>query len=388
MNNNVSLEYLDNYDIEKVQQSVENSFSKLNVESILKNKKCVLLKVCAPSAASPDTAETTHPTVVRAVVNILSKQGIKCVVAESPYGSYSSTQLDSVYFNSGLLEVANQTDCELNRNLKTFSLECADGVLTKKLILLDVINDVDAIINISKLKLSSSLGYLGSTSNLFGLIPGELKTQTLNRLRTLKDFYNFNLDLYLALQDKLVLNIIDAVVAMEAENTPRLLSCIGMAENSFALDSAMIDILNINHDKTILKTAKNRNLFNFEKPYKLINEKLENFKLEDFALIDFDENLTIHKSETERKRKFKSMQQRVVISEKKCKGCGICTKICPTKALTMKYDKNGELYTVVDYSKCIFCFKCVTACPYNVVEVIQPNGYKKLHKELNKYNQK
>jgi len=194
--------------------------------------------------------------------------------------------------------------------------------------------------------------------------------------------------LYLALQDKLVLNIIDAVVAMEAENTPRLLSCIGMGENSFALDSAMIDILNINHDKTILKTAKNRNLFNFEKPYKLINEKLENFKLEDFALIDFDENLTIHKSETERKRKFKSMQQRVVISEKKCKGCGICTKICPTKALTMKYDKNGELYTVVDYSKCIFCFKCVTACPYNVVEVIQPNGYKKLHKELNKYNQK
>ena len=52
----------------------------------------------------------------------------------------------------------------------------------------------------------------------------------------------------------------------------------------------------------------------------------------------------------------------------------------------MKYDKNGELYTTVDYSKCIFCYKCVTACPYKVADIVQPIGNKKLNKEIEKYN--
>lgn len=388
MNNCVSLEYLDNYNISKVQEALENSFLKLDVENLFKDKKTVLLKVCAVGSFSPDVAETTHPTVVRAVVNILSKYGIKCIVADSPYGTYSSSWLDNVYLNTGMLEVANLTNCELNRNLKTISLEQPNGVATKSITILDVVNNVDAVINIAKLKIDKKLAYVGATANLFGVIPGEFKTLTLNRLKTLKDFYNFNLDLYQAVENKIVLNIIDGIVSMEANNTPRLLSCLGVSENAFALDASILDILNINYNKSVLKYAKERDLFNYDKPYKQLSEKIEKFKVQDFALIDFNENIYIHKSEVERKRYFKSTQQRVSINGKKCKGCGVCTKICPTKALTMKYDKNGELYTVVDYNKCIFCYKCVTACPYKRVDIVQPLNYKKMQKELNRQNLK
>ena len=52
----------------------------------------------------------------------------------------------------------------------------------------------------------------------------------------------------------------------------------------------------------------------------------------------------------------------------------------------MKYDKNGELFAEVDYKKCIFCNKCITACPYNVVEQKTPLAYKTMMKEIEKYN--
>ena len=386
MNNNVSLEYIDNYNIDKVQQIVENSFSKLGVEDLLKNKKTVLLKVCASSAVSPDLAETTHPSVIRAIVNVLTKYGVKCLVADSPYGNFSTSWLDNVYLNTGILEVANQTNCELNRDLRTCEITQPNGVMAKSLTMLEIVKDVDAIINISKLKIDGKLGYVGAVANLFGLIPGDVKNLVLNRLKTLKDFYNYNLDLYQTIESKVVLNVIDGIVAMEANNTQRLLSCLGVSENAFSLDASILDILNVNYSKTILKYAKERDLFDYDKPYKQLSEKIEKFKIQDFALTDFSDNSLLHKSESERKRYFKSTQQRVNIVGKKCKGCGVCTKICPTKALTMKYDKNGELYTVVDYDRCIFCYKCLTACPYKVVDVIQPSNYRKLKKELEKQN--
>ena len=386
MSNLVCLEHLESYDIDLVQQSVEICFNKLNMADLLKDKKTVLLKVCLPRDSYPDSAQTTHPSVVRAVVNILTNYGIKCVVADSPYGNYSISNLDRVYINSGMLEVANQTNCELNHNLKTCVMENPDGFMWKSLTLLDVVNNVDAIINLGKLKIDSTLVYFGASANLFGLVPGEVKTEILNRLTTLKDFYNYNLDIYQVLEGKLVLNVLDAVVAMEAENTPRMFYCLGVSKNCFSLDETIIDILDISKEKTVINQAERRDFHTLNQNKVLAEKDLRTLKINDFALTDFNERTLLHINEGERKKYFKNNQKRVFINGKKCKGCQICTKICPTKALTMKYDKNGELYATVDYNKCIFCYKCITACPYKVVDIIEPNGYKKLHKEIEKIN--
>ena len=80
---------------------------------------------------------------------------------------------------------------------------------------------------------------------------------------------------------------------MEAQNSPRMLYCLAVAQNSFALDGAVLDILNINYNKTILKQAEQRGLIDLNKPYKLIGEKLEKFVVEDFAITDFNENLKL-----------------------------------------------------------------------------------------------
>ncbi len=48
-----------------------------------------------------------------------------------------------------------------------------------------------------------------------------------------------------------------------------------------------------------------------------------------------------------------------------CCGCGECVAICPAKAVSMKYNKQGFAYPIVDTQKCIDCSKCVKQCSFN-----------------------
>ena len=373
---------MNDYNIEDLKSAVKNSFERLNIKNKFKPKMKVLIKVCIPDAVHQDKGETTHPAVVRALVDYLSEYGVKTIVADSPDKKYNEENLSSVYLNSGMLEMANLTTCELNHDLKTTNIEVPNGVKTKGIKVLEIVNNVDAIINVGKLKFHNRLGYLGASSNIFGLIPGVMKELILNRQYCLSDFNDYIIDMLETLKDKIVLNVLDAVVSLEADKTQRMLNCLAMSENPYSLDAVMFDILNIKRENTILKQANNRELIDINKPYKVVGEKIEKFNVVDFQVVDVDNHTEIKQS----KNYFYSHQERVVIDKDKCKGCKICSKICPTNAIMMKYDNSGELYAEIDYKKCIFCKKCLTACPYNVVELKTPLAYKKMMKEIEKYN--
>lgn len=59
----------------------------------------------------------------------------------------------------------------------------------------------------------------------------------------------------------------------------------------------------------------------------------------------------------------------------KCISCGLCSKICPNKAIEMveapeelkeKYPKN---YPKIDIGKCCFCALCQDICPTNAIQL-------------------
>ena len=382
MNNTVSLKYLNDYSFTELENAVKDSFLKLNIQKLFKPKMKVMLKVCLPYNISPDSAETTHPALVQAIISVLSGMGVACLVADSPIKNFNQQKMDSLYITTGMLGVANSTKGELNYNYNVVKVSTPNGKKTKSLTLIDAINDVDLIINVAKLKVDERFGYKGAAHNLFGLIPGEVKEQVLNRLTTLADYNNYLLDVYQALKKKIVLNVVDAIVAIEAGQSQRMLSCLGIAENPFSLDAAMLNIINVPIENSIVKQASERNLVELANPYKLVDEDIKSFKIDDFAVYEFSATNKLHKNSAERKRYFKHNQQRTVINSDVCKGCSVCSKICPTGAIVMKYDKNNELYASIDYQKCIFCNKCYAACPYKVVKLKTPNGYKKLEKKL------
>lgn len=382
---NVFLKFLDDYNINAVEASIRDAFDRLKIANKINHGMRVMLKVNIPYDVSPDLAETTHPSIVRAMSNVLLSLGASSVIVDSPYKSFSANYLEKVYLNTGMLDVENLTKCHLNDNLKTINKEYNQGKRAKSFRLLQEIENVDLIINIGKLKIDDKLGYIGAVSNLFGIVPGNFKEIILNRQDSLKDYYEYLVDLYEFLKKKIVLNVLDGIVAKEFGNSPRMLSCLAVSEDAYSLDASVCDILGIDYENTYLKQAQNRELFDFTRPYKSVGEDVVKFKVEDFMLWQFNQNTKLHKK-SEQKRYNNSHQKKVVIEEKLCKGCSICSKVCPTNAITMKFDKDGELFAEIDYKKCIYCYKCKTACPYNVSKIKVPNGYKKIEKEIEKNN--
>lgn len=50
-------------------------------------------------------------------------------------------------------------------------------------------------------------------------------------------------------------------------------------------------------------------------------------------------------------------------SEIECCGCTACMSICPVSAISMKDDKKGFLYPIIDHNLCIKCQQCSQVCP-------------------------
>ncbi|MCT4687874.1 MULTISPECIES: 4Fe-4S dicluster domain-containing protein [Vallitalea] len=64
---------------------------------------------------------------------------------------------------------------------------------------------------------------------------------------------------------------------------------------------------------------------------------------------------------------------KVTFNEELCKGCGLCTTVCPKKIVVLSKDKiNTKGYhpaTVTDMDQCIGCAFCATICPDVVIKV-------------------
>lgn len=79
-----------------------------------------------------------------------------------------------------------------------------------------------------------------------------------------------------------------------------------------------------------------------------------------------------------------------------CIGCGACSRICPTKAITMediepvqlteKYTKKRK--PVLNLEECCFCFRCHDNCPifrrYNRPAAIHPRGVGEYYEDIGK----
>ena len=64
---------------------------------------------------------------------------------------------------------------------------------------------------------------------------------------------------------------------------------------------------------------------------------------------------------------------RVSFDQDRCKGCELCTTVCPVNIVVMdKAQINKKGYnpaTVNEMDKCVGCANCATMCPDNVITV-------------------
>lgn len=60
-------------------------------------------------------------------------------------------------------------------------------------------------------------------------------------------------------------------------------------------------------------------------------------------------------------------EKELVFNFDKCQQCGICSAVCPKKAITFLSRKDGLYDILINKELCILCGKCVKSCPANKI---------------------
>ena len=370
------------YNHQLITSALADAFSLLGgLSQYIKPHQTVLIKPDLYHSTHPNEAKTTDPHIISSLAELISKAGAKCVIADSPNGVFTQSKLDNAYIKTKMLEASNNGHATLSSNDRISIINNPKGAHSRDIYIIDAINDADVIINVGKLRCDKNLGLIGCGQNLFGLIPGKIKELIKSRCYRLSDYYNYNIDIYQALQTKVVLNVLDGIVGCEANNTPRILNSIIIGSNPYAVDSTALEIINQSpNDNLLIQEACKRNMFDM----KTINlgDNIEPLICSDYQFSTLTDNIS-NRSTKYFKRKYNSIQKRPVIKQSICKGCKVCVKACPMSAIQMQQSTAGE-YATINYDKCIHCFKCQESCPYRIVETKAPFKYKSIDKHLQK----
>ena len=351
------------YDREAVGQAVERVFSLCGgAERFVKPGMRVLIKLNLLMKRTPDRATTTHPEVARAVARAVQNAGGIPVFADSPGGPFTSGMLSGVYEACGIRAAAQELGCALNDDFSVTTRAFPEGDVARQLDLIGVLDHVDAVITVGKLKTHGLTMMTGCVKNLYGCIPGTTKVEYHARYPQVELFSRMLLDLCACVKPCFAL--LDAVEGMEGEGPsggrPRTIGALVGGANPHQVDAVGAALIGLAPDEvTTLRAAKQRGLLT---PFDCVGDPLEPLVLRDFDI----------PMRTKRQgwvnmvnRLPQALRPRPVFTHRKCDGCGTCVRACPAKAISMDEQRRPQ----VDLRRCIRCFCCQELCPRTDVEV-------------------
>ncbi len=333
----VSIVKCNSYSFDEVYRSIVTAIDKIGgIGLFVKPGQKVLLKPNILAGHKPEAAVTTHPEIVRAVIRIVKEAGGIPFIGESPgYGS-----LERFSKPTGIKQVSIDENVPLIEFVTPKDVSNPNGQRFKNLTIAAEVFEYDVLINLPKFKSHALTGTTGAVKNLFGCVPGILKSQYHFKLMTRALFIQFLEDLARYINPKL--SIMDSVWAMEGEGgpasgTPKFMGIVAASSDPFVLDQAFIKMIN--------------------------GEAVQGFSFPDYKQIanKRDSLIPIPFVDKYLKRWF---AEKPVINRKKCVNCGVCIKVCAAKALSKEI--NTPKY---DYDKCIRCFCCQEMCPEKAIYI-------------------
>jgi uncharacterized protein (DUF362 family)/NAD-dependent dihydropyrimidine dehydrogenase PreA subunit len=376
----VAIVACEGYGRERALAAVKRSIDLIGgIDRFAKSGQRVLLK---PNILMPSSAEkcvVTHPDVVYAVAKLLVDNGCKVIIAESPGAGmiYSAANLKKAYETVGYDQVAKDLGIELNMDVGARDVANPDGVLMKRLRLIEPVFNVDVVVVVSKMKTHLFTYMTGAAKNAFGLVPGMEKPTFHARLQEPDEFARMIVDVNEFVKPSL--EIMDAVDAMEGDGpmsgTPRHVGAVLASGSYTALDVVAARIMSIDPKVVCtIKSAAERGLISED----LSDVEVVGDKLESFVVKDFQRPSTFTGKKRSGGRMMKVMAGiikvyalRPSIVRSMCIGCGKCHRGCPMKAITMK---NGK--AKVNNRKCIRCYSCHEFCDSHAIVLKRSLGGK------------
>ncbi len=373
MNKKVSLARCENYNLEDVKNAIKKNIDNIGgLKKYVESGERVLLKVNLLMKKKPEDAVTTHPTFVRALAEIFIENGNDVLIGDSPGGAFNERILTSLYSATGYSEIAEKTNAKLNFNVKSSEKETPNGFVLKKMVITDMLNDVDKVISVSKLKTHGMMTFTGAVKNMFGTIPGIMKAEYHLNMPEYDTFADAMIDI--CINANPILSFMDGIEGMEGDGPSsgdkRNVNVVITSESPYHLDKVACKIIDLDFQKVpIIKNCIKRGickegLLDIE----LLGDDISSFKLKDFKIPEtriLNPTKNMPKAFSDIINKF--LQPKPVFDYELCIKCGVCAENCPAKVIDMSAKKP-----IVDLSNCIRCYCCQELCPKKSVKIHRP----------------
>ncbi|MBN1410322.1 MAG: DUF362 domain-containing protein [Spirochaetales bacterium] len=323
--------------------------------------KVVLLKPNLLGPYPPEKGVTTHPSIVRAVMEYVeSKNPKKIYIGDSP-GVEGYGQTMETARISGIASIAGKRFINFADEVKRVPIKSR---YMKEISVPKILDEVDMVVNLPKFKTHMLTYITGALKNMFGIVVGADKARIHSLCRTVHSFSEAILDIFSYKVP--VLNVMDAVVGMEGggPNSGKLLPLgkILVSDNAVAMDSVMAYMMNMKVKKIpLLSIAAEKRMGETNLKKIEVNTPVE-------PVGKFKRPLSYH---VQRNPLFnlgiflsgifmgKVSKSNLVLEKEACIRCGVCMKQCPAGAISM------SPYPVIDTDKCITCYCCCELCTYN-----------------------
>ena len=355
------------YNVNIIKNELAAAFSALGVDLSAFVGKKVVIKPNFIIKMSPDTAATTNPAVIEAVVSLCNDAGIRPVIAESPGGVYSAARLSSIYRTVGVDGLPEKYDCELNIDTSVETMNYPGGKTKKMFEIIKPIADADVIIDVCKLKSHSLTKMSAATKNLYGTIPGLTKFELHAAYPDMEDFSSMLCDLASMLcEQKNVIAVTDAVVGMEGDGptggSPKKIGALLVSRSTFASDVVAANIIGFDVSSVIhLKEAVSRGLIPDDiDGIDVLGAPVDELFVSDFV-VPRSHNLgalTFFSSG----KMGEIFRPRPYVT-KMCRACGECVRSCPQHTIELSGGRAK-----IDAKKCIRCFCCQELCPFKAIK--------------------
>ncbi len=357
------------YDIDEVSEAIKAALKSIGAE-LPKGKK-VLVKPNILGSYLPEEAITTHPVFIEAVCRMLKHNNCEIIVGDSSGFSGSTSKAICASGVKAAAEKYGATAVSFE-STKIFQKKTKGKVL-KEIALPNLLNEVDYVINLPKLKTHSLMVFTAGVKNLFGLVPGGRKPDYHNQAPTTDEFADLLCDIYAAVKPKLKLTIVDGILGMEgngpAAGKPKQAGLVIASQDAGALDYIVQDIIGL--QSPVVKKLISRKLLDPTKVEFVGELPRVNFRPPN-SLIRTDIIPKLIRAYAQ-----KQMTAHPFVREKDCIKCGICAKSCPTKAITLKP------YPRFNRRTCIDCYCCHELCPEHAIYLKGSIGRKLLIMMMN-----
>jgi uncharacterized protein (DUF362 family)/ferredoxin len=355
------------YEAESVKAALHKSVGLLGGTSqFFGTGASVLIKPNILSPDPPEKAITTHPSLVKAVAELVSSAGGTPSIGDSP-GFYSFKRAAAT---SGIAKAVKEAGANLSPFEEGIEIATAENCLLKKIVVAKTVAGSDAIISIPKFKTHTLTYITAAVKNLLGCIPGLKKAEMHFRFPDNERFSRLLVDICLSIPVKL--HILDAVIGMDGDGpnagNPFAMGLIMAGTDPVALDSTACRIVGID-PMTIpmLRIGEECGLGHAsEEGIEIVGESIDDVRVDGFKAVlpgaDVGRLLPLPEAVLRCIRKWVVKRPRIV--RETCTRCGACVEVCPAKPKALTMEKG---VVTIDDGACILCYCCAEMCPSKAI---------------------